>query len=234
VYFRYHPDIFKHYPELKAGVVLARNLDNKKTPDDLLHEYIKEQNDTLTKLENTQLSELPSLSAWRAAFRKFGINPTKYRSAPESLLRRLTKKGDIPSINMLVDINNLISIRYFLPVATFDVRDIKGGLTVKLANGDEHFTPLGMADVENPQKGEVVFVDENDLVVARRWCWRQSQESAAQLDTNHAILTIEGHHEMALQDIRLALRDLLYLLEEYSGGDFVYRELGLDSSEFRL
>jgi DNA/RNA-binding domain of Phe-tRNA-synthetase-like protein len=234
VYFRYHPDILKNFPELKAGVVLARGLENKKTPDGLLHKYIKEQNHTLTKLENKRLSELPSLSAWRAAFRKFGINPTKYRSAPESLLRRLTKKGDVPSINMLVDINNLVSIRYFLPVATFDVRDITGGLTVKLANGDEHFTPLGMADVENPQQGEVIFVDEKDLVVARRWCWRQSQESAAKLDTKYAILTIEGHHGNALQDIRLALRDLLDLLEEYSGGDIVYRELGPDDCEIRL
>ena len=39
------------------------------------------------------------------------------RSAAEALLRRLTKQGSIPSINTLVDIGNLVSIRYALPVA---------------------------------------------------------------------------------------------------------------------
>lgn len=234
MYFRYHPDIYKEFPELRAGVVLARNLHNIKTPDELLHEYYSEQKKILAKLENTQLSELPSLSAWRTTFRRFGVNPTKYRSAPESLLRRLKKKGDIPSINMLVDINNLISIRYFLPVATFDSREIQGGIMVKFANGDEHFTPLGMGDVENPHSGEVIFVDEKDMVVARRWCWRQSQESAAQLDTNQVILTVEGTHDGALRDIQLALRDLLKLHKDYSGGDYVNQYLGPDRLEIRL
>ncbi len=53
------------------------------------------------------LSELPTLSAWRQAFRRFGANPTKHRSAAEALLRRL-QKGDIPGINTLVDIGNLV------------------------------------------------------------------------------------------------------------------------------
>ena len=55
------------------------------------------------------------------------------RPSPEealALLRRLTKKGDIPSINAVVDICNLVSIRYALPVAAFDLAAITGGVTV--------------------------------------------------------------------------------------------------------
>ena len=46
------------------------------------------------------------------AIRGFGVDPTQYRSAAEALLRRLSKSGEIPSINALVDLGNLVSIRY--------------------------------------------------------------------------------------------------------------------------
>ncbi len=105
------------------------------------------------------LSEIPSLAAWRAAFRLFGVDPTKYRSAAEALLRRLTKKGDIPSISALVDLCNLVSIRYALPVAAFDARALSGALTVRFAAGDEAFTAHDSPEPEHPEPGEVIFAD---------------------------------------------------------------------------
>jgi len=130
-------------------------------------------------------------------------------------LRRLTKKGDIPSINTLVDIGNLVSIRYALPIAVFDTRLIQGVLTVHMADGTENFTPLGRKEIEHPQPGEVVFSDENKQVSARRWCWRQSDQSAAQNDTTNAIITIEAHHAEAYDDVQRAVGDLVALLEMY-------------------
>jgi DNA/RNA-binding domain of Phe-tRNA-synthetase-like protein len=126
------------------------------------------------------LSQIPALAAWRSAFRGFDVDPTQYRSASESLLRRLPKKGDIPSINLLVDLGNLVSIRYALPVAVFDTRALQGAVSVHFANGSERYTTLGQSEVDHPEPGEVVFSDETGLVIARRWCWRQSDQSAAQ------------------------------------------------------
>ena len=88
----------------------------------LVAAFEAEQAAALARLGDTPLSEVPSLAAWRRAFRAFGTDPTGYRSAAEALLRRLTKQGSIPSINTLVDIGNLVSIRYALPVAMFDRR----------------------------------------------------------------------------------------------------------------
>ncbi len=85
---------------------------------------LDEQQGTLRRIGDTPLSQIPSLVAWRAVFRSFGVDPTQYRSAAEALLRRLTKKGDIPSINLLVDLGNLVSIRYALPVAVFDTSSL--------------------------------------------------------------------------------------------------------------
>ena len=54
-------------------------------------------------------------------------------------------------------------------------------------------------------------------MIARRWCWRQSEPSAAQMETTSAIITIEGHHADARHDIEAALQDLQALLHTYAG-----------------
>jgi len=218
--FQYNADLLGHFPAVVGGVILAQNLHNGPTPPGLLEAYQAEQVVVIKRLGDTALSQLPSLSAWRGVFSSFGVEPTKYRNAAEALLRRLTKKGDIPSINLLVDLGNLISIRYALPVAVFDTREVEGALTVRFADGSERFTPLGEAIVENPEVGEVIFSDDKNMVLARRWCWRQSEESAAQPPTTSAIMTIEGHHSTARQDVESALADFTALLRQYTEAKF--------------
>lgn len=219
--FRYSPTILARYPQVVGGVLLARGLTNGQTPPPLLDAYEAEQQATLARIGQTPLSQIPALAAWRGVFRGFGVDPTQYRSAPEALLRRLTKKGSIPSINALVDLGNLVSIRYALPVALFDLRAVQGAITVRFADGSERYTTLGEAEVDAPRPGEVVFVDETGLVVARRWCWRQSEQSAVQLDTQAALVTVEAHHRAARVDVAAALADLTALLESYAGADTV-------------
>ncbi len=218
--FIYHADIVARYPTIVGGVILAEGMTNGPTPESLLAAYQEEQQATLRRIGETPLSQLPSLAAWRGAFRGFGLDPTQYRSAAEALLRRLTKKGDIPSINTLVDLGNLVSIRYALPVAVFDTRALQGAVTVRFATGAERFTPLGETEAEHPEPGEVIFADERDLVIARRWCWRQSEESAAKPETTNALITVEAHHAEGRADVGDAQSDLLALLKQYAGGTF--------------
>src|SRR5215472_2235921 len=191
--FRYHADILARYPGLVGGVILARGRINGPTPKELQAAFQAEQQATLQRIGNTPLSQVESLAAWRSVFRSFDVDPTQYRSAAEALLRRLTKKGNIPSINLLVDLGNLVSIRYALPAAVFDTRTLQGTVTVHFAGGSERYTSLGQSEVDHPEPGEVVFSDETGLVIARRWCWRQSDESTAQEDTSDAIITVEAH-----------------------------------------
>ena len=185
----------------------------------LVAAFEAEQQAALARIGETPLSELPTLAAWRRAFRAFGVDPTTYRSAAEALLRRLTKQGSIPSINALVDIGNLVAIRYGLPVAMFDQRTVTGGTTVRFAAGTESFTDLGSGDRETPAEGEVIFVDDAGLVSARRWCWRQSAESASGFETREVLVTVEGHHDDAERDVASAVADLEALLRSYAEPD---------------
>ena len=218
--FQYHPAILQRYPSIVGGVLLAQGLINGTTPEPLLALYQTEQTAVKKRLENLPLSDLQPLAAWRSAFRAFQVDPTQYRCAAEALLRRLTKKGDIPSINTLVDIGNLVSIRYALPVAVIDAQAIQGAITVHFAQGNERFMTLGNTEEGKPSIGEVIFSDEQSMVIARRWCWRQSEPSAARETTRAAIITIEGHHKTAHSDIAAALQDLQTLLTTYAGGTY--------------
>ncbi len=220
--FQYDHSILTRFPGVVGGAIFAQNIANGPTPEYLQEQFRAEQQATLQRIGNTSLSQLPSLAAWRGAFRGFGVDPTQYRSAAEALLRRLTKKGDIPFINALVDIGNLVSIRYALPVAVFDIRAVHGTLTVHFADGSERYTTLGQDEIDHPEPGEVVFSDETGLVHARRWCWRQSEPGAAQFDTTTALITVEAHHADGFTDVKAALRDLYMLLHTYTGGKGTY------------
>jgi DNA/RNA-binding domain of Phe-tRNA-synthetase-like protein len=110
---------------------------------------------------------------------------------------------------------NMVSIRWQLPVAVFDQALATGVTTVRLAEGSEQFTDLGSDAPTSPEPGEVVFVDEAGLVSARRWCWRQSDQSAARPATVEVLITVEGQHLDAEAAVDGATQDMLDLLAEY-------------------
>lgn len=213
--FGYHPDIIERFPSVRGAIIHASGLVNGPSSPELRTAYEGEQKEVVSQIGDMPLSAIPSLEAWRRTFASFGVKPTQYRNAAEALLRRLTKQGDIPSINCLVDMANTVSIRYRIPVAVCDQRSVTGVTTVRFATGDERFTDLGSGETTNPDPGEVVFVDDALLASARRWCWRQSAESAAGSDTVEAIFTIEAQHGDGESDVQRATRDLVELLNAF-------------------
>jgi len=213
--FGYDDAVAKRYPTIRAGVIHATRLANRASSPELLDEYRAAQQAASDRLHTIAIAELPSIVAWRRAFARFGAKPTQHRNAAEALLRRLAKHGDIPTISTLVDIGNLVSIRYAIPVAVFDLANVAGSITVRFATGAELFTDLGSAGSVSPDPGEVIFVDSNNVVCARRWCWRQSAQSATSMTTVDALVVIEGHHDTATTDVEAALADLASLLASH-------------------
>lgn len=213
--FEYHSQILADFPTIRAGVLLAEGVDNGPAPPPLADRFAGQQAATLQQLDGVALADLPSITAWRRTFSRFGAKPTQYRNAAEALLRRLTKQGDIPSISTLVDIGNLVSIRHAVPVAVFDLDGIEGRLTVRYAEGTEPFSDLGSSETTHPEPGEVVFTDDGSRVHARRWCWRQSAESATGPSSKRVLVVTEALHDEAATDVGAALRDLQRLVTEY-------------------
>lgn len=212
VSFGYDPAITERFPALRGGIVHAVELSNGLSSPSLLEAYTAEQEAARRRLAETPIADTASIAAWRRTFTAFGVKPTQHRVAAEALLRRLSKAGDIPSISTLVDIGNLVSIRYGLPVAVFDQATVTGSTVVRFADGDEQFTDLGATESRPPEPGEVIFVDDAGIVSARRWCWRQSAQSATGPETTTALVTVEAQHNDSEAEVAAAIADVQDLL----------------------
>lgn len=232
--FGYDDAVARQFPAIRAGLMHATGLANGPSSPALLAEYRAEQQATSARLAGAALADLPPIAAWRRVFTRFGAKPTQYRNAAEALLRRHTKHGDIPSLNTLADIGNLVSIRYAMPVAVVDRAGVAGSITVRFATGGERFDDLGSSGGVAPEPGEVIFTDERNAVAARRWCWRQSVQSATTAATTEALIIVEGPPRKCGPGRRGGDRRPALGLNQYAQAVFhIARQLG-DSGQLSL
>jgi anthranilate synthase/aminodeoxychorismate synthase-like glutamine amidotransferase len=157
-------------------------------------------------LSKADVSALPTIAAWREAYRAVGVNPSRFPCAAESVLRRVAKGDRLPRINSLVDLCNAVSLATRLPVASCDVGDIDAELSVRLADGSETCLPLGTPDApEHPEPGEVVYADGQGRAHSRRWNWRQSDVVKTGLGPRRLLITVESAHEGGRDAVEEAL-----------------------------
>jgi DNA/RNA-binding domain of Phe-tRNA-synthetase-like protein len=139
----------------------------------------------------------PRLVAWRDAFRTLGYSPTKFRPSVDALVRRVAKFGPVLTGVALVDVGNLVSTRFAVPVGAHALDDVPNGGTIELAGarGTEIFETFN-GDRELLEPGEIVL-RQADRVMTRRWVWRQGQYGSIQPPTGrfqfHIDLLGPGH-----------------------------------------
>ena len=73
------------------------------------------------------------------------------------MLTRISKGQSIRSINNLVDLYNIISLKYILPCGGQDLDQIKGDISLTRATANEApVTLLGEQKESKPTEGEVI------------------------------------------------------------------------------
>ena len=107
--FRYDSDVQIRFPDLATAVVTITDVDNTIDPPDLTTEIATQTDAVRRRLAEQPVAEMPSITAWRRVFTSFGTKPTRYRNAAEALLRRIGGQNDLPALNPLTDLANLVS-----------------------------------------------------------------------------------------------------------------------------
>ena len=79
------------------------------------------------------------ISAVRRMYRRIGWEPTQYRPAAEALIRRILKGSGLYQINNLVDLANIISTRFHLPMGLYDLDKIKPAIEVDVGRAGESY-----------------------------------------------------------------------------------------------
>lgn len=78
----------------------------------------------------TDVVQIPKLKISRDAYKKLGIDPSRYRLATESLIRRIVKGYDVYRINDIVDLGNILSILTKRSVCVVDLDKIQGDIII--------------------------------------------------------------------------------------------------------
>ena len=228
--FKVNPKIFEDFEEPVIGVILCSGIDNK--DDNLqIQKLLREAEEILReKLNNVEISDHPYIAPWRETYRKFGSKPRDFRCSAEALTRIVLRGSEIRKISPLVDLYNLISIKYILPVGAEDLDKMQGDLELTFAEGTEDYIPLGEEENDPPQKGEVIYRDDFG-VICRRWNWREGDRTKITKITKNAVVVLES---IASIPIKEAVEELASLIKKYCGGQISVFYLDKDSQEIDL
>ncbi len=202
------------FSDYRVGVVIASNMTIAGSRSPALQQSIERTEAAITQeLGGRDIPSIPELYDWRKGYRAFGVKKTSYRSSVERLVRSILSGRGLPRINTLVDTYNLLSVRALVPVGADDLDKTQGTLCFRYARDGDTFHALGKEPPENdpPKIGEVVYADDGKIL-CRRWNWYQDARSPVSLDTDRAVLTVQG---LGTADIDKATADLRALLETH-------------------
>lgn len=210
--------IFRKFPGLYIGIVLARNINNTGKSAEIVNMLRNEEGKVRNALGERVLSQEPMIRCWREAYASFGAKPSDNLSSVENLHMRVLKCEELRSINALVDIYNIISLRHMLPLGGEDLDKVSGNVTLCLAEANEApVTLLGDKEARPPHAGEVIYKD-NVSAICRRFNWHEADRAKLEKETKNALLVIEGLPPATKADVAKATEELKALVEKYCGG----------------
>ncbi|MFW6019689.1 MAG: B3/4 domain-containing protein [Bacteroidales bacterium] len=125
--------IRKVLPHCRLGIIQA-NGPNRQTPGAITQKMEK----AINYWKNKNFEDIrshPVMKDFRRAYKALGADPNRYRPAADSLLRRMIKQKELNSINMYVDLINLLSMETVYSIGGFDADKING--TIHLTKAPE-------------------------------------------------------------------------------------------------
>ncbi|MEJ0077892.1 MAG: phenylalanine--tRNA ligase beta subunit-related protein [Alphaproteobacteria bacterium] len=207
------------FPDYRVAFVLAEGLTIAPERTAALDQLIAEREAAArAKWGGRELSQIPGIAAWRAAYKGFGIKQTRYRASVERLVKNVLAGRPLARVNAFVDLYNAVSLAHVLPLGADDLDRVTPPLSFRHAREGDSF--VDMADAEEggepeaPKPGEVVYADAAH-VLCRRWNWRQDARSIIRPETLRAVVTVQSN---GAGDVAAGAVDLTDLIARFCGG----------------
>ena len=94
------------------------------------------------------IKDMVTIHATREAYKKCGKDPSRYRPSGEALCRRILRGISLYQIDTLVDLINLVSIRYGYSIGGFDADKIQGDtLVLGIGKSGEPYEGIGRGEL---------------------------------------------------------------------------------------
>jgi len=127
----------------QLGIVVADIIVETKNP------ALKNQLDHEEQLVKQSPSEklLKHLDDNKVAYKTLGKDPKRYPNSANALNKRIMNDKGLYYINNIVNLNNLLSIRYGISFGSYDLNMLDGTVVWKKASDGESYQGIGKGDV---------------------------------------------------------------------------------------
>jgi DNA/RNA-binding domain of Phe-tRNA-synthetase-like protein len=158
---QFSPVIQSKIPGLKIGVLYTSDFEVTKQSDFVSRQFADLEKFVKDKFSDSPPSADPVISAVRRMYRRIGWEPTQYRPSSEAMIRRFLKNKGLYRINNAVDLGNVASTRFHLPMGLYDIDEISESITLDVGREDEEYQGISK-DVIHAE-GKLVLRDQSGI-----------------------------------------------------------------------
>jgi len=205
--------------ELKGIYLTVENIINKETDAEFEKHskiIVRQAFNYIRRLDDIKDDQV--MKGFRQLQDSVGAPKRKNLSAPESLYKMLSKKGDIPRINLLVDFYNTISIKFNLALGAHDWDRIDGNVHLRYTDGTEKFSSGAEKELKAVHAGEFSYIDDSNEIISQLELI-QNDKTKVTLDTNNVFIIVQGNRHTPFPHLENAVSELLFLIKKYCGGN---------------
>lgn len=206
-------------PEFKAAcgeyklLLVEADVKNGPTPETLT----KELNDFASSMEQVMkvedINKRPAIAATRAAYKRFGKDPNRYRPSQEQMSRRILKGLGLYVVNSLADAGNFVSLKSGNSIGVFDRDKVQGEtLTMDVGRHEEPYEGIGRGPL-NVEGLPIVRDSQGGIGTPT------SDNERTKVDENTKRIVCTMHcfaEEMPLAEVA---EEFVRLLREYCAGE---------------
>jgi lysyl-tRNA synthetase class 2 len=227
------PEIFGMFQGYVRHVLLVRGADNSREHGELVSMLEEAQAAVRGDESFADIKGHPRISSWRSAFERFGTNPNQCPPSIANLIKRVRSGKNLPYINSLVCIFNLISLRYVIPAGGDDLDKVAGDVMLGIATGTETYVPLGSpGETERPKSGEVILYDTGNMdVFCRAWCWKNGDRSRIETSTRRVAINIDALPPVSSEDGLRAAEETAGLVRKFCGAEVSIHRISNENHE---
>lgn len=129
---------------------------------ELAQELSEEEDKTRKSLDLESMRLDPGIIESRRGFKALGVDPARYRPSQEALLRRIIKGESLYQINTGVDVCNLLSVRFRVPMGLYDSDKIEGSPRLRIGSSQDIYMALNGREVQCEDK--LILCDERGVL----------------------------------------------------------------------
>jgi DNA/RNA-binding domain of Phe-tRNA-synthetase-like protein len=201
------PEFLAVCPQIKLGCIQCQ-VEIQASSADLLAEIADACAAMATAQSVEDIHRNRPIADTREAYRLLGKEPSRYRPSAEALMRRVLQGKGLYQVNNVVDLLNLISIRYGFSIGGWDAARIEGEMTLGIGAAAEPYTSIGRGELNI--EFFPVFRDE---LGAFGTPTSDSERTMVRPETHDFLMVFYAFG--GLESLETAMQDARQLLEKY-------------------